>query len=781
MADQLDAAKAEMAADPDKARLLARQARLALPSGTSTRAVRLQLATASWLEAEALTRLGTADAARPLAGAALRIVATEARDSRLHGDILSTHGGIRSVTGDPLGALIDYQAAYRIHARNGHRRGEALALQNIGSIYQDAGDYERVLRYYRQAQEAWPQDELLELSSRNNQGNALDQLGRYGEAVGEYRKALRIAERTGNRAAQARILDNLAQAQLMKGEAAAAEASIGRALRIAAAQRDAGWYPLLLGTAARIELARGRDAAARTHVETALAMAGADAATLPFRDVQHAAYLVFKRSGATTRALHHFEIFSRLDAEGRSLAASSNALLTSARFDFATQNARIATLKAGQLERDIALDRLRARQSILLLGAALVIAVLAAAGLAVYLRTLRRSRNAIQAVNAELRTTNVALQDALEAKQQFLATSSHEIRTPLNGILGMTQLLLADGTVAAGVRERIGLVHQAGMAMRRLVDDLLDSTRGDGDAPRLEEARIDLPALLSGVASFWRDRATGAGLTLELELDACPAAMLGDSARLRQVLDNLVANAIKFTHQGGIRISAGPAGTVDLPRVAIMVADTGIGIAPAEHQRIFDRFYQVDGGLTRQHGGNGLGLAIVRRLIDAMEGSIAVDSDPGSYSRFTVSLPLREVAAVDGEPAARFLLTGFNPLARASIAAMLKASGAPTASCDGPGAARTALGQSSVDACIIDFTALQSDPASLQALAAACQMTGTRLVSIIAADEADVARRLLDGLCDHALLPRPIARQALLTCVLGNAAATEPLTMAERA
>ena len=209
-------------------------------------------------------------------------------------------------------------------------------------------------------------------------------------------------------------------------------------------------------------------------------------------------------------------------------------------------------MKEGQLERDVKLARSQARLRMVVASA------LAVAGVFVFLATLlgflsmRRSRDRIRAARDQLATANVSLEKALKAKTEFLATTSHEIRTPLNGILGMTQVALADPTVKGPVRERLSLVQTAGETMKMLVDDLLDVAKTEDGALALHAEVFSLRDLLRETQKFWADRASEKGLYLKLESEA-PDRVVADRARMRQVLYNLLSNAIKFTDRGGVR------------------------------------------------------------------------------------------------------------------------------------------------------------------------------------------------------------------------------------
>jgi len=235
---------------------------------------------------------------------------------------------------------------------------------------------------------------------------------------------------------------------------------------------------------------------------------------------------------------------------------------------------------------------------------------------------------------------NAVAAAAERAKSEFLANISHEVRTPLNGLLGVADLL-ALTRLDAEQQRHVQVFRESGQMLKALIDDLLDLTKIEAGGLELHPGPFELRPLLEQVQRLMQPRAETKGLRLELEVDpALPAALMGDRQRLEQILLNLVGNAIKFTTQGRVAVTA----RAGVPRgLELTVSDTGIGIAPSKHARVFEPFVQADGSITRQYGGTGLGLAIVRRLVERMDGRITLDSRPGAGSRFTLTLPLEEV------------------------------------------------------------------------------------------------------------------------------------------
>ena len=258
-----------------------------------------------------------------------------------------------------------------------------------------------------------------------------------------------------------------------------------------------------------------------------------------------------------------------------------------------------------------------------------------------------RARLSAERLAAELDQKNAALSRLDQMKDEFLANTSHELRTPLSGMLGLAEGLLAGERLSARAREHLRLIVASGRRLGNLVNDILDFAKLRYDHVKLQSRPVDLRAVVDLVLAMARPLAAGKKLELTSELPAPTPEVLADENRCQQILTNLVGNAVKFTPEGRVTVTAEVRGT----RLAVTVSDTGIGIPAAEHARIFDAFSQVDGSAERAAGGTGLGLTITRKLVELHGGEIAVRSVPGQGSHFTFTLPLAAPAPMSAQGA----------------------------------------------------------------------------------------------------------------------------------
>jgi signal transduction histidine kinase/ActR/RegA family two-component response regulator len=294
--------------------------------------------------------------------------------------------------------------------------------------------------------------------------------------------------------------------------------------------------------------------------------------------------------------------------------------------------------------------------------------------------TFNRMADGILKREAALELAREAAEAANRAKSEFLANMSHEIRTPLNGVLGMAQVM-ALSALDEVQTERLGVIRQSGEALLEILNSILDLSKIEAGQMKVEQSDFDLAATVSAACDPLGALATQKGVAFEVSMDREAAGRRrGDALRLRQVMANLVGNAVKFTEAGRICVRVRPQGDA----VAFEVADTGVGIPQERQADIFEKFAQVDNSSTRRFGGTGLGLAICRELVMLMGGELSVESRLGEGSTFRFTLPLRraDAAPEPAEPraigglghgaAVRVLVADDNATNRQIVAALLE-------------------------------------------------------------------------------------------------------------
>ncbi|RVD60839.1 response regulator [Mesorhizobium sp. M2D.F.Ca.ET.185.01.1.1] len=406
---------------------------------------------------------------------------------------------------------------------------------------------------------------------------------------------------------------------------------------------------------------------------------------------------------------------------------------------------------------------------LLLWASGLLFAVLAVAAVLIF----RPMENAIRRAFAETAASLFKAEAADRAKSEFLANMSHEIRTPMNGVLGMAELL-AKTELTPRQKTFTDVIVKSGNALLTIINDILDFSKINAGQLTLDPAPFRLAEAVEDVATLVSARVAEKNLELIVRVDPrLPAFVVGDAGRFRQIVTNLLGNAVKFTEKGHVLVDVGGDVVDGVVQLKVRVEDTGIGIPAEKLQSVFEKFAQVDGSSTRRHEGTGLGLAIAARLVDLMGGKIGVESEigRGSVFWFAVPLPSHDQQARDDlvpvdVTGARVLVIDDNPVNREILLEQLRSWSFDCAAAESGAVGLAFLDRAcqlgaSVDCIILDYQMPGMNGADVaRAIAADSRLSSIPVVLLTSVDQVDFGRMVIDfGIVAHLTKP---ARSAVL-------------------
>ncbi|MCB0559561.1 MAG: tetratricopeptide repeat protein [Lewinellaceae bacterium] len=556
--------------------------------------------------------------------------------------IKETMGAVHQASGSNKVALDTYLEVLDAAELSGDKERIANAKFNVGNIYSEEGNYRKARQYYEEALVLYRE---LSRVSRNraveeklpllyvNLGKCYQNMGQTEKALEYYNRALAASEKIGNKDDGAYAFNNIGalykdrkdwrKAIEFHEKALAGYDSIGNEYAKAGEYNNMGGIFMEQGDLGRA------DALFRKSLQVAQAVKS--------REQEKEAYLQLSKNaekkGQLNEALDYYQRYQQLKDSLAIEEKKRQMALLESRYDAERKEAQIQ-----RLEKDNALSELNARRQRAIRNYAL-----AGAGFMLLLAFAywQRSRYRRQKEKSALEEQRIAHLEKLDQlKDDFLANTSHELRTPLNGIIGLAESL-SDGVVGSLPKEAVynlNMIAASGRRLSSLVNDILDFSRIKKNDLPLQLSPADLYAATDVVLALSGPLAKGKGLKLYNQVPKRIPLVEADENRLQQILHNLVGNAIKFTEDGSVRVTA----EEQEGCVAITVSDTGIGISAEKHEAIFHAFEQADGSVVREYGGTGLGLTVTKQLVELHRGTISLRSEPGKGSHFTFTLPLSQ-------------------------------------------------------------------------------------------------------------------------------------------
>ena len=540
-------------------------------------------------------------------------------------------------------ALEDCFRSHDIYQDLGDRDGLTQALNNIGRIYRRLQQPEEALRFFEKALALQDVEGNKILISRllNNIAITHQQEGRYHLSLSYLQRSLKLKEEIGDVLGATRRLSNLASVYSDLGDLETAQAYYEKALEISLREEFKRPASQALGGLANLAIAKGDQKQAIELLEELLKLQRAsgdrDILRYTYRDLA----FLYRDLGQFQKAFEAFLEYEQLEYEILNQEKEQVLAEMQTRFETTQKEKEIERLKHEQQLGVLAHQRQRNIWGALLVGAILIFSIV----LLLVNRSRLKTRDAMarESLRRE-QEVSTRLREVDKLKDEFLANTSHELRTPLYGMTGLTESLIdgAKGELPEAVKRDLALIASSGHRLSHLVSDILDFSKIRHHNLKIRTEPVELHSLADVALTLTRPLVGEKTLELENAVSPQLPPAEADPNRIQQVLHNLIGNAIKFTDQGRVVVSA----EVQKDQLIVSVADTGIGIAEDQLDRIFQSFEQADATTARMYGGTGLGLSISRRLVELQGGRLWVVSSLGEGAVFSFSLPLSENTAI---------------------------------------------------------------------------------------------------------------------------------------
>lgn len=792
----IDEASRNLVAEPNTALGLAEQAYALAVEAPSSARKDVALASSWALQANALSDLGRSAESLPLAVKALELARTHREKTRAYGQILLSAGSSAVKASDFAVGLPALHEAYELLDELGETDLVVRALRSLGVTYFLVERHQLASEYTQKALALLGAEDETVLYLYNNIAGSEVQLGNFERGLELYNKALERSASMDSDLIDGLLNYNVADLHRYAGDLDEADRIAVRSETLLEGFPMRRRFPRALR--AQIAVKRGGYDDAKYYFDVAFEGLDISTTAAEFREFHRDAAIAYRHVGEFELALDHLTAFKRLDDQRRNVVAEFNLATLGVEFEVAERQLEIERLERSALEGEFRLAQMLSRHNSRMtqgigLGSVLLIGFLTFQYISMRRHRDQAEKNtqSLREANAQLAEANSAFEraeSANSAKSQFLANMSHEVRTPLNGVLGMAQALSSEN-LSPRHKDMIATILDSGKVLMAILNDVLDLSKIEAGKMELSPTPGDLTAALDQICRLFQPRAADVGVDLQLEADDEQLrSLVFDSVRVRQCVSNLVSNAVKFTEQGSIRVSADMTDPVDgFATVFIRVRDTGIGMSPQALQRVFVDFSQADASTSRTYGGTGLGMAITRRLARMMGGDVTVESVEGQGSTFTLTLvaAISEHAGTHAEPVdqtvgehladTRILVVDDNAVNRKVARVLLESHNVVIDEAENGKEALDRLQAQDFDIVLLDVQMPVMDGReTIKAIRACDEAWSDVTVLALTAEAMAGAREELLGLGMDGFVTKPIARDELLqeiTRLLGEGAA----------